>query len=300
MRSVAHAWWARTVVWRPRTLTMAKASAVPEVRVEGEADHDQQLADLVLAGEPHALVGLSVGRPHDAHGIGRVVDEELVEAGEGGVLVGRRGRGEAPAGLGAEAPAWVGLCSELSDAVGAGASCRTCRGGRRVFGPCGPVRLERGSGPRWHSTLAPCPGTSASTRATRPSSSGTTTTSVLAQAARRGPGPRVRARVLGRHPLRGHPEPQPRPGPVLLGTGRAGQRPDARERARRCRPARSCTWIRPSTPPSAGWSTAGSRPVRCRGWPSRSAAARRRCSTPSRPARRSTSSPSSRRRSRSP
>ena len=65
-----------------------------EVRVEGEADHDEQLAHLVLAGEPHALVGLRVGRPHDAHGVGRVVDEELVEAGEGGVLCrGRVGRG---------------------------------------------------------------------------------------------------------------------------------------------------------------------------------------------------------------
>ncbi len=57
-----------------------------EVRVEGETDHDQNLSDLVLAGEPHALVGLGVGRPHDAHRIGRVVDEELVETRERRVL----------------------------------------------------------------------------------------------------------------------------------------------------------------------------------------------------------------------
>ena len=84
---------ALTVVWRPRTLTMANASAVPEVRVEGEADDDEELAHPVLAGEPDALVGLGVGRPHDAHGIGRVVDEELVEAAERGVLVGGGVRG---------------------------------------------------------------------------------------------------------------------------------------------------------------------------------------------------------------
>ena len=59
-----------------------------EVRVEGEADDDEELAHLVLAGEPHALVGLRVGRPHDADGIGRVVDQELVEPAERGVLLG--------------------------------------------------------------------------------------------------------------------------------------------------------------------------------------------------------------------
>ncbi len=45
-----------------------------EVRVEGEADDDQQLTDLVLAGEPHALVGLGVGGPHDADRGRGVVD----------------------------------------------------------------------------------------------------------------------------------------------------------------------------------------------------------------------------------
>ena len=65
-----------------------------EVGVEGEADDDEEVAHLVLAGEPHPLVGLGVGRPHDADRVGRVVDEELVEAGEGGVLArGRVGRG---------------------------------------------------------------------------------------------------------------------------------------------------------------------------------------------------------------
>ena len=37
--------------------------------------------------------------------------------------------------------------------------------------------------------------------------------------ARRGPGPRVRARLLGGHPLRGHPGPQPRPGRFCSGRG---------------------------------------------------------------------------------
>ncbi len=77
-----------------------------EVRVEGEADDDQQLTDLVLAGEPHALVGLGVGCPHDAHRIGRVVDQELVEARERGVL----GRGRVGRGAGAPAGARLRGC----------------------------------------------------------------------------------------------------------------------------------------------------------------------------------------------
>ncbi len=69
-----------------------------EVGVEGQADDDEELAHRVLAGEPHPLVGLGVGRPHHAHRVGRVVDEELVEARERGVLArGRVGGGhEAP------------------------------------------------------------------------------------------------------------------------------------------------------------------------------------------------------------
>ncbi len=60
----------------------------PEIGVEGEADDDEELAHLVLAGEPHSLVGLGVGCPHDADRVGRVVDQELIEAAQGRVLVG--------------------------------------------------------------------------------------------------------------------------------------------------------------------------------------------------------------------
>ena len=80
------------MVWRPAYVHDGEGLGRAEVRVEGQADDDQELAHLVLAGEPHPLVGLGVGRPHHAHRVGRVVDQELVEARERGVLAARPGR----------------------------------------------------------------------------------------------------------------------------------------------------------------------------------------------------------------
>ena len=44
-----------------------------EIRIEGEPDHDEQLAHLVLTREPDSLVSLRVRRPHHAHGVRRIV-----------------------------------------------------------------------------------------------------------------------------------------------------------------------------------------------------------------------------------
>ena len=51
-----------------------------QVGVDAHARHHQQVAGGVLAGEPHPLVGLDVGGPHDPHRMGVVVDQELVQA----------------------------------------------------------------------------------------------------------------------------------------------------------------------------------------------------------------------------
>ena len=128
------------------------------------------------------------------------------------------------------------------------------------------------------------------------SSSGTTTSTCWRSSAPRslsmsaGPG-------FGRSAATRTSRPQPRPRSLLLGTGCVGQRSPAGEQRHRCRPVRSCTWTLPSMRPSEGWSTDGSPRGLCRAWPSRSAKRRRRCSTPSTPVTRSTSSPRWRRRS---
>ena len=194
-----------------------------EVRVEGEADHDEQLAHLVLAGEPHALVGLGVGRPHDAHGIGRVVDEELVEAREGGVLAGggvgrgHRGPGRRPARA---------ACSRAVDRLvleGPGQrsvlvrTALTVRSGG-VRGPAGPDRSQ----PIVRGPIDP-----------RDAAFFLRDDyfDVLARLRAEDPVHECAPGFWAVTPLRGHPEPQPRPRPLLLGAGRPGQRPDARASA---------------------------------------------------------------------
>ena len=198
-----------------------------EVGVEREADHHEQVADLVLAGEPDALVRLRVRRPHDAHRIGRVVDEELVEAGEGRMLAGGRVRGGAG-------------CRAAPDSGGVLTRRRsTCARGRpaaRSRGLAAAVATGGGRLSYWVRTAL----TVRSDRVRGPAGPHRPTGCHLLRpgrllrragaAARRGPRARVRTRLLGDHPLRGHPEPQPRPGPLLLGTGCAGQRPAANER----------------------------------------------------------------------
>ncbi len=130
-----------------------------EVRVEGEADHHQEVADLVLTGEPDSLVGLGVGRPHHADRIGRVVDEELIEPAERRVLgCGRVGGGAGPLSV---VLVWVGQ-------VGSG---RSVGSGMREHSTLAPWRpTSRSKQPNEHEVAIP------STHATRPSSCERTTT----------------------------------------------------------------------------------------------------------------------------
>ena len=99
----------------------------------------------------------------------------------------------------------------------------------------------------------------------------------------RGPGARVRTRILGGHPLRGHPGPEPRPRELLLRPGCAGQRPDPHQRHAHDGPVHPPHGPTRSTPPSEVWSTAASHPGPSAEWPRRSARVRPDCSMPSRP-----------------
>ena len=124
-----------------------------EVRVEGEADHDEEVADLVLAGEPHPLVGLGVGCPHHAHRIRARCGSRNSSRPQRGACSREAGYGEAP-----------GLPRRAT--------------GREVYS----TGVGRGGGASaWpeHSTLGRCPGTSGHRPRSGPrdpSSSGTTTT----------------------------------------------------------------------------------------------------------------------------